>query len=371
MVCLALTIYCIMNDYEKDYEYLLAKYEIDNTTSAKERKLTELNEFEMKAIFGDKAIEILEKLTSNVLSFKLNRLNQTILNLIVGLSSDLEHWKIPGNVPAIYFYVNTWLKGQNPPPRCQARINETLCAEEAAENYSFCHLLHNCHSTNCKNFRISPGTPFCFRHICQFQDCTYERLEHLEFCYKHICAACVLTNSKEIKSRRPHACKDHECTLSNCNKLQMFPYQGFCTEHVCTECVVSSHKEKCFSRLNGTKLCEKHKCFVFNCKNKRLNESFRFCAYHVCRLCDSNKVLTGADLTCPQSQLCENHRCKQNMCFNLKFEYSSYCKNHSCKECFALKFSIINPAVDKMPRNSCKMHSLCQFISKNGTYIID
>ena len=177
VVCSALTMYCIMNEYENDSHK--NPVDVDHVIQAKRRKLTDLNDNETKAIFKNEAFEILEQLTSNAFSYDMDRLSQIILNFIDGLSKGLEHWKIPKNLSTVYFYASSWLKGKNPPPRCKAYINELLCLEEAAKNSSFCHLLHNCHSTDCKNQRILPTTPFCIGHLCQIQDCNFERL--LEF----------------------------------------------------------------------------------------------------------------------------------------------------------------------------------------------
>jgi len=359
-----------MNDYEKanhenvtDENLLIEK---DHVIPVKRRKLADLSEHEMKNVFKGVAFDILEKLTLNAFSAEMESFSQTILNFIVGLSKGLEHWKIPHNLSPVYFYTNSWLKGKNPPPRCKAYINEVLCIQEAAENSSFCHLLHKCNSTDCKNQRILPNTPFCLEHLCQYQDCKFERFRDAKFCSKHICPACILTNSKEIKSRHPFACIEHECTVNNCNKLQVYPYYGFCIEHVCTECAITIETKEHFPPLNGKKLCNYHKCFVNDCDHKRLNDAIWFCHYHVCRLCNANEVLSGADILCPQSQLCARHRCVKNMCFDPKYENSSYCVNHSCKGCVVLKCFPIEAADEKAPRNSCKMHSLCHFVSGNG-----
>ena len=172
--------------------------------------------------------------------------------------------------------------------------------------------------------------------------------------------------SKEIKSRHPFACNDHECTVPNCNNLQVYPYHGFCIEHVCTECALTIEAKKHFPRLKGIKLCKEHKCSVVDCGKKRLNEAVWFCPFHVCRLCNANNILTGADILCPQSQLCDKHRCEKNMCLEPKYECASYCMKHSCKECIALRCLSIEPAAEKAPRNVCKIHSLCNFVNQKG-----
>ena len=362
VVCLALTMYFIISEYEKNH---------DVKDEATKKKLTDLNDEEMKTIFKNGAIKILEKLKLKSFTFDLDNLSEKILNFIISLSKDLEHWKIPKNMSSIYFYINSWLKGKNPPPRCQAFIlNNLLCTEEADKSSQYCRLLHNCRSTlSCNNQRIKPEIQFCLEHSCQIPECKFERFKDTKYCSKHICSACILTNSKEIKCRNPLACNDHKCTINNCNKLQIYPYYGFCFDHVCSECAMTSKTDKHFKRLDGNKICEIHKCRVNSCKNKRLNSTIEFCVYHVCRVCNQNNVLIGADLVCPQSQLCEKHRCSHsNQCSNSKADQSLNCVNHSCKECLALKCSIIYPAVEEIPRNSCKNHPLCQFVNNKGKY---
>jgi hypothetical protein len=341
--------------------------EVDVVTN-KTRKITELSDDEMQAIYKKWAFKILENFQSNAFSLELEKSSQMILNFIDCLSKNLEHWKVPGNLLPIYFYINFWLKGKQPPPRCQALINEFLCVEEAAKNSFYCQLLHDCRSTSCKNQRISAGITFCNEHICQFQDCKFERYKEIKYCLKHICSACVLTNSKEIKSRNPFACDDHKCKLDNCNKLQVYPYLGLCIEHVCIECATGNKTKIHLRCINNTKLCLMHKCCITDCNNKRLNYAIEFCVYHICRLCSFSGVLTGADPKCPQSQLCENHRCSYSKaCNDPKRGSSIYCANHSCKECVSLNCSTINAAMEKAPRNSCKSHPLCQFVRKNGS----
>lgn len=365
--------HCIINEYEKA-NHKDSLNEANDAVQAKKRKLTELSDDEMKDFFKNYAFIILEKLLMKSFSLELDNLTPSIGNNIGGISKDLEHWKIPINLSPVYFYINSWLKGENPPPRCQALINDILCVEEAAKNSTYCNLLHNCHSISCLNQRIKPQISFCNDHNCQFEECKSERFKNKNYCSKHICPACILTDSNEIKPRNPFACNDHKCKENDCNLLQMYPFNGFCTQHSCTECVAASQTEKHFNkhfpRLNGAKVCEKHKCSVVNCNVKRLNDTIEFCTFHICRLCNKNNILTGADRLCPQSQLCEKHRCSHsNNCFDSKFESSSNCLNHSCKECIALKCSIINPAVHKKPRNSCGIHSLCFFMNIDGNYL--
>ena len=361
-VCLALIIYCFMNEYEKTngHETIL-----DN-----EINLTQiLNENKIETIFKEIAFEILKKLSLKSLGLEIETYNQSIIDLIDNLTKDLEHWKVPKNQPSVYFYINTWLKGKQPPPRCKAFINELLCFQEADENSPYCKLLHNCKSFSCKNQRII-GNLFCENHCCQIQNCKNERFKETKFCSKHICSACILTNSKEIKSRDPFACNEHKCMVNDCDKLQIYPYHGYCIEHVCEECAITIKADKHFPKLNETELCVKHKCCLADCKLKRINSTIEFCACHICRLCSTNNVLIGADKTCPESQLCYKHRCSSNNCLKSKINSSSYCVNHSCKECIALKCSTINPAADEKPRNSCKIHPLCQFVSNKGNYFI-
>lgn len=358
-----------MNNYEKTDCIDLSTRTYDmraifekNMTSA--RQLANFSDDDL-AVFKENAFYILKSLNLSLfLADELNKLNDEVF----GLLKDLEHWKIPKKMSPTYFYINSWLKGKNPPLRCQVFVDEQFrCSEEAYRNSPYCHLLHNCHSLFCENQRITLKIPFCNNHNCQFQECNLERFKDTTFCSKHICSACILTNTKEIKCRNPFACNDHECTENGCNKLQIYPYKGFCIDHVCTECAETGILEKHFKRLEGSKLCKIHKCCVDNCKIKRVDNTIEFCALHLCLLCYKNNEINGADLVCPQSQLCQKHRCSNSdKCSEPKIEFSLNCENHSCKVCIALKCSSINPAINEMPRNSCKIHQLCEFVDKDG-----
>jgi hypothetical protein len=340
-------------------------YEIYSQVPATDRrKLNVLRDDEMNDIFSNLAYSILDSLTSNALIPQREKLNDTILNLIIGLSKDLEYWKIPRNQSYVYFYINWWLKGKNPPPRCQAKIQNELCFEEASQNSPFCELLHNCRFPFCSGQRKNVYTLFCDQHNCEINECNSERFKGAKFCSKHVCPACLITDSKEIRSRNPFSCTIHQCTIERCNKPQIFPYYGFCIDHVCTECALNK-TEKHLPRSNSN-LCEIHKCCVPNCNVKRVNTEIEFCSIHLCRLCNSDGFLNGADLTCPQSQLCNKHRCSIALCLEQKAHPSLYCANHSCKECLHSKSGIINQSIDKVPRNACKFHKLCEFVSPKG-----
>ena len=87
VVCTALTLYCLMNSFKDTIDI------VDIALSNKQ--LMELNENEINMIFKDLAYKFLDDLTSTALISTLNDLNASILNLIEGLSKDLDYWKIP------------------------------------------------------------------------------------------------------------------------------------------------------------------------------------------------------------------------------------------------------------------------------------
>lgn len=154
---------------------------------------------------------------------------------IKGLSSGIEHWKQANN--NILFLLNCWLRGRNPPPRCQAPlIDGSLCLEEADAKSDYCSLLHKCKSqTTCQLVRLNQLIPFCLLHFCAFdnrysndgkqQKCQAERFSTTSFCSKHVCVGCLLNNSKIIKSGQPRACENHKCVLKGCIEAQMFPHR--------------------------------------------------------------------------------------------------------------------------------------------------
>jgi hypothetical protein len=362
VVCTSLALYCILNE-------IINESTINDNDTVKKKKLIELSDAEMKTLFERVALKILENLTENALSSILSDLSLKILNLISSISNNLNHKKIPDDLPPLYFYINFWLRGHNPPPRCQAFINEVLCEEEASKYSQYCDLLHCCRSNCCKNQRISYDLNFCLEHICQFHECKSETFENTKFCSKHVCPACILANSREVKFRDPYACEEHTCRVDKCNKIQIYPYFGFCIDHVCIECASLKEAKEHFSCLVNSRFCQTHNCSVPNCKNNRLNEEIEYCNFHVCRLCYEKNIFSGADTNYPQSQLCQVHRCSHpDICFEAKVESSMNCVDHSCKECISLKCSTINPAVDQKPRNSCTIHSLCTFVNNEGNY---
>ena len=305
-------------------------------------------------------------------------LNKIIEFMIAGLSKDLEHWKIPQNQPNIYFFISWWIRGNNPPPRCQALINNTLCLHEASDKKvsPYCDVLHSCRSATgvCMNQRLN-GLNLCSEHCCnavrnQQQDmptCKSERIQGTEFCAKHICVGCLMSNTKPAKARNPNACVEHQCDAINCNELRASQIHRFCIKHVCLECAATGDIRN-IPRKNES-LCEYHKCSVPTCDLKRFNQNVHFCNYHICRLCATNgQTFKGVDLACPSSQLCAQHRCiHSNSCPKEKLNnLSPCCVDHSCKECIASKCNMINAAADKKPRNVCDMHKLCNFVNEKG-----
>ena len=360
-VCCALTMYC------NTYQYCQDTYQNSN----------------LNLIEAEHAFKLLEFNKQNPFLTDFEILALPILIMIKGLSQGVEHWKtLQQHQTSIYFLVNWWLRGNKPPPRCQALVNGALCLEESnsPQTSPYCDVLHSCKATSvkpCANERHSVAVLFCDNHRCLFghqesnkdknkKPCKLERFHSGDFCAKHVCVGCLLNNSNPIKPRTPNACEDHKCNEINCNQLQIFPHR-FCVKHVCTECASSGTNTKLPRTGENSSFCVYHKCTVPKCNVKRFNENTEFCSYHVCRVCNEQKHLAGVDMLCPQAQLCVGHRCSlSSSCLNAKTNASLFCVRHSCKECIAQKCANINPAVYKPPHNSCENHPLCDFVSNSG-----
>lgn len=293
--------------------------------------------------------------------------NDKILEVILGLSSGIEHWKAP--LKNLFLLLNWWLRGKNPPPRCKAFFEGSLCLEEAdtKSNSPFCIALHKCTTISCKNERPHVTVPFCNLHNCLYQEkdknmCKNEGFKTSNFCPNHVCMGCLINSSPKVKCRDPIACEDHKCAKNGCLELQIYPHR-FCQRHICEECASTGDFQKRASKNPKSTFCEVHACLVPSCTNKRVNETTQFCTLHVCRMCTVLKILKGVDQVCPASQLCKEHRCFHSLCRKEKIAYSQNCNDHSCKEC---RGNRINAAIDKPPRNHCVDHMLCEYTSPKG-----
>jgi hypothetical protein len=320
------------------------------------------------------AFRLIHSITPNACLFTLGDYTIQASETLNELTKNLEHWKIPQTQNSIYFFISNWLKDKNPPPRCQALLNNgALCLEEASSksNTPYCDILHRCKVKSCKNERINVEG-LCADHCCLYQSsepnkkpCIFERFNGADFCVKHLCIGCLLSKSTPVKQRNPIACLDHKCIQRNCNSVQVYPHR-FCIDHICLECAsIGKKDENPVQKTSGSFICEYHKCSVFNGEMKRFNDNLKFCSYHICRKCKIQ--INGADLKCADSQLCAEHRCSfSDICKKEKLDSSNYCLDHSCKECISLKCARINPATENPPRNSCKSHPLCAFVTTKG-----
>ena len=334
-------------------------------TNESKLNLIELNEDEVSHVFNEHAFKLLQCLTHDAFVKEFENLNKDILDLIMGLSKDLDYWKTPENQSKVYFFIFWWLKGDVPPPRCSALLDGQLqCLNEAAKSAIYCHLLHSCQSNSCQNQR-EQHSKFCRQHNCEKNNCQSEKYNETNFCVKHICAACLLSHSETMNAREPFACAQHTCLANGCNKQQVYPFYGYCVDHVCTECAHTT-TDTHWQRTNGTSLCDKHKCGVPRCEHKVFDESMKVCAYHLCRACHASKQTGAADPLCPESQLCPKHRCSKLTCLKPRLTASDFCSSHSCKECVSLKCAVVKPSINKAPRNSCLQHVLCEFVSNTG-----
>ena len=325
---------------------------------------------------SDDAFKILQSNTPSACLYSLGDLTNQASQILIELTKNLEHWRIPQNQNSIYFFISNWLKGKNPPPRCQALLNDgVLCLEEASSKLDtpYCDILHRCKVSACKNKRTNVEG-FCTDHCCLYKSqdskkksCNVERFKGADFCVKHLCIGCLFNKSTSIKQRNPIACLEHKCTQRNCNLLQVHPHR-FCIDHLCLECASSGRIDDNSKQKDSKSfICDFHKCSVSKCDIKRFDEKIKFCSYHICRKCASKNQINGADLLCSDSQLCSEHRCLYSeTCYKEKLISSDYCLEHSCKECISLKCPKINSATEKAPRNTCKSHPLCEYISSKG-----
>lgn len=186
--------------------------------------------------------------TNNAFINQLNDIDPQILDLMMGISKNLEHWKeVPRDQTNLYFFISSWLKGATPPPRCQALVNnEEFCLEEANPNSTYCDLLHRCKSSLrgevCTKKRVHNKGPFCIEHNCTLAECKSERFVTAydvisNYCSKHVCVKCLWSNSKSIMCRSQ--CSRHECKQTGCRKLQVLDsLSSFCIDHVCVECIL-------------------------------------------------------------------------------------------------------------------------------------
>jgi hypothetical protein len=327
------------------------------------------------------AFRFVESVTGNgfvasLLGLDKNPIKNSISAMIFNLIENFEHWKKAQDQPErIYFYLNWWLRGLNPPPRCAATLAGLgeQCLEEADCILSpYCQSLHCCKSTAattpCQNERVTPVVPLCAEHVCKYRPdnpaleaCKHERIPGAELCKLHVCVGCLLNKVAVCKMREPKACPDHKCSLPECQRLQMFE-QIFCAEHVCEQCVVTSYANV-RPHSGNSSFCDSHRCSIARCTFKKYNEETPFCNFHLCRVCAKDDVANGVSLAVVDSQLCDHHRCSYDLldCQHERADSSAFCTNHSCKECVRSKASPVGAATDRPPRNSCVKHPLCEF----------
>jgi hypothetical protein len=108
VVCGSLVIFLQVNEFLKKQTYLSEGFpiKIEQLNGAEAFQLLESNIH--RAFLNDESLETLLQM----------------LEMIKGLSSGVEHWKTPANQPQVYFYIRNWLYGRQPPPRCQAFLDD-------------------------------------------------------------------------------------------------------------------------------------------------------------------------------------------------------------------------------------------------------
>ena len=109
--------------------------------------------------------------------------------------------------------------------------------------------------------------------------------------------------------------------------------------------------------------CKKHTCNVPDCHNVQLHPN-KFCEEHCCAEC----LRIGEPCTAPQKNgLCATHRCEAGNCTNPRaFERSTFCIQHTCRVCIEKDVTRANVTLSSVPRNTCRDHPLCEFVSEDG-----
>jgi hypothetical protein len=166
---------------------------------------------------------------------------ESVISLLEKLSSDIEHWRSPIDCTRMFFVIDRWLNGCQPPPRCRLIHEGVQCMEISEEKDSYCEQLHRCKSTlvKCGGLRGTYEDQFCSDHRCMSvtedgKHCLLERFEDSEYCDVHTCIGCVQQGIRPIGCCSPLACPRHQCSLRLCNRPRIFP-NLFCGDHCCLE----------------------------------------------------------------------------------------------------------------------------------------
>lgn len=287
------------------------------------------------------------------------------------------------------FYLEEWLKGSVPPPRCIGKVTlpsgaQGQCLEHAGENCDCCDAYHRCYNISecirCSNQCEYPISKYCQPHRCIVKDdrgvlCANQMSNVSKYCFDHICGGCRVPNLRPKNG--PFSCDIHRCKvelIKPCLKLELYPHP-YCEDHTCIACV-ELNIIPANQIVNGsTKLCSRHNCAYRECvsyiychPNKAMQS--RFCKVHSCVLCIqlNSSAVKEVDGSMPTSQLCNDHKCQYAdiPCSNAVVPNSKFCHLHTCKICHKCNLYAQYQLTDIHPRNVCFLHPLCCYISLNG-----
>lgn len=244
----------------------------------------------------------------------------------------LKHWpKVSDQFfslsDKLMFYLEEWLNGSTPPPRC---IGDTIlpsgaivqCLEHTQENCNFCDLYHRCNSgsesTRCYRQCDYPVSRYCSLHRCteiyQDEQCRNEKSNISDNCFDHICPGCPWPNPRS--KRGVNSCEIHRCQFKStqgnkvimCSKMQLHPHP-YCEDHLCKACIVLNVvPSNQIANKGKSDYCTYHKCAYDDCSSYiycHPNQVIlsRFCKIHSCSLCIQleNHTINAVDRWIPSS----------------------------------------------------------------------
>ena len=239
----------------------------------------------------------------------------------------------------LIFWLQNWMSGADPPPRCSS----PCCTYLAVEDAKYCYD-HQCQAQNCKDIR-SYLSRYCSSHTCGLiSSCPEDRLLGSKYCNTHTCPACLLSKEQNPSTicDSSLSCSKHRCEHFNqnnerCINFQDIPFE-YCDSHCCITCKELGGKVFCSSiaKDEECRYSDLHICNMTYCIHRRSICS-RFCNSHTCVACIDTSNLLSVDTSCPDCELCEKHRCAVESCRNLRGESSFYCADHERKLIVASK----------------------------------
>jgi hypothetical protein len=282
-----------------------------------------------------------------------------VISIVPNLCHRMEHWKI-GDGQRDLTLLGQWLRGNNPPPRCQYSFikkgTEQQCLESTpADGLSYCRKFHACAFPNCSLLRSSLSHNFCEEHRCRATHleseilCEEAHIPESTFCPSHCCVVCLVKEREVGEVCKAHCCKrDDQCKNSCVGNF------NFCVTHCCPNCI----RDRMVSKSSGSdklsQYCKDfHRCRFPSCSSE-IQLFSGFCARHTCCFCDQ-RVLYEDIL------LCLNHKCQFNLedcsspiARDVNGKLSKFCDLHTCQTC-AKNGNELNRYVS-LPGYTCSEH---------------